>query len=178
MWKKSDKGFSEPFHNPVLQDAMPMRGDGNEKAVIGSSITIKGDLSGEEDLIIQGKVAGTIRLHQYSVTVGRNGQIKADIFAKSIKVDGKVEGNLTGEEQVLIREFGQVQGNITAPKVSMEEGCQFKGSVDMGSVSVKQEKTKAQESQNAPLTKPVNSDMAEKQAGKDSTKPVVQNIHE
>ena len=104
---------------------------GREAAIIGPSIQIKGDLSGEEDLIIQGKVKGTIQLRDKSLTVGSQGQVDANVVAHAIIVEGKVNGDLYGSERVSIRKTGNVQGNIISPKVSLEEGCRFKGSIDM-----------------------------------------------
>jgi cytoskeletal protein CcmA (bactofilin family) len=100
-------------------------------AAIGPSIHIKGDLSGEEDLLIQGQVEGKIDLERYNVTVGREGRVKADIRGRVIDVEGQVEGNLFGGEQVVIRSAGSVRGNITAPRVSLEDGANFKGAIDM-----------------------------------------------
>ncbi|MCU7830110.1 MAG: polymer-forming cytoskeletal protein [Candidatus Thiodiazotropha sp. (ex Myrtea sp. 'scaly one' KF741663)] len=102
-----------------------------EAAVIGPSIQINGDLSGEEDLIIQGKVNGTIQLSEKSLTVGKQGQVDANVLAYSVIVEGKVNGDLYGSERVSIRKTGNVHGNIVSPKVSLEEGCSFKGSIDM-----------------------------------------------
>ncbi len=102
-----------------------------EAAVIGPSIQIKGDLSGEEDLIIQGKVHGTIQLREKSLTVGSKGQVDANVLAHSIVVEGVVNGDLYGSERVSLRKTGNVQGNIISPKVSLDEGCRFKGSIDM-----------------------------------------------
>jgi cytoskeletal protein CcmA (bactofilin family) len=104
---------------------------GQDAAVIGPSIQIKGDLSGEEDLVIQGKVNGTIQLREKSLTVGCQGQVDANVLAHSIIVEGEVKGDLYGSERVSIRKTGNVQGNIVSPKVSLDEGCRFKGSIDM-----------------------------------------------
>ncbi|MEW7988450.1 MAG: polymer-forming cytoskeletal protein [Candidatus Thiodiazotropha sp.] len=102
-----------------------------EAAVIGPSIQINGDLSGEEDLIIQGKVSGTIQLREKSLTVGSKGQVDASVLAHRIIIEGKVNGDLCGSERVSIRKTGNVHGNIVSPKVSLDEGCRFKGSIDM-----------------------------------------------
>ncbi|HYK87190.1 MAG TPA: polymer-forming cytoskeletal protein [Acidobacteriota bacterium] len=99
--------------------------------MIGPSIFIKGELKGEEDLIIEGRVEGKIEFRQNNVTIGKNGRVKADIFGKHISVEGEVQGNLMGEEQVLLRQSGNLRGNITAPRVTLEDGCHFKGSIDM-----------------------------------------------
>ena len=104
---------------------------GGAPAVIGASITVKGDVIGEEDLVIDGRVEGEIKVNRHAVTVGRNGRIKADIHAKSIQVEGEVLGNLWGDEAVVIRRTGKVQGNVTAPRVTLEDGSTFRGSIDM-----------------------------------------------
>lgn len=99
--------------------------------MIGPSIKIKGEVSGDEDLLIQGRIEGTITLKNNEVIVGESGQVFADIVAKTIKVDGKVQGDITGSEHVVISKLGNVRGNIVAPRVLLEDGGIFKGSIDM-----------------------------------------------
>ncbi|MFT6956699.1 MAG: cytoskeletal protein CcmA (bactofilin family) [Halieaceae bacterium] len=99
--------------------------------MIGPSIVIKGTVSGDEDLIIQGKVEGTIDLRDNEVSVGQSGKVNADVNAKVVKVDGEVSGDITGGEKVVISKSGNVQGNIVAPRVTLEDGAIFKGSIDM-----------------------------------------------
>jgi cytoskeletal protein CcmA (bactofilin family) len=101
--------------------------------LIGPSIEIKGSLSGGEDLLVEGRVEGKIELAQHSVTIGTNGRIKADIQGRNIVVLGEVEGNIFGSEQITLRQSSKVQGNLVAPRVSLEDGANFKGSVDMTS---------------------------------------------
>jgi cytoskeletal protein CcmA (bactofilin family) len=151
MWKKTDSRPDEPqipmaeparqapaapqpTHAPAQAQAtaqQPARPSTGAPAVIGPSITVKGDVIGEEDLVIDGRVEGEIRVNRHSVTVGRNGKIKADIHAKSIQVEGEVLGNLWGDEAVVIRRTGKVNGNVTAPRVTLEDGSTFRGSIDM-----------------------------------------------
>ena len=100
-------------------------------AVIGSTIRIKGDISGDENLTVDGTVEGTISVKQHVLQVGKSGRVNADVFAKAIRIEGHVEGNLRAEEQVLLRSSGVVRGNISSPRLTMEDGCSFKGSVDM-----------------------------------------------
>lgn len=128
-----------------------------EAAVIGPSIQINGDLSGEEDLIIQGKVHGTIQLKEKSLTVGTQGQVDANVLAHAIIVEGKVNGDLYGSERVSIRKTGNVHGNIISPKVSLEEGCRFKGSIDMDQEVIN--KTFGKSAAPGPITKPKTSEM-------------------
>ena len=98
---------------------------------IGKSVIIKGELSGSEDLTIEGQVDGKITLRDHVLTVGSNGRIKAQVAAKSIIVLGCVTGNLTVTEKVDIREKGSVEGDILAPRVAIADGAHFRGSIDM-----------------------------------------------
>ena len=135
MWKK------EPTEEPTMREperldrppttAPPRNPDRGSVATIGPSISIKGDVVGDEDLLIEGKVEGEIRVKNHSVTVGDSGQVKADVYAKSVQVQGEVLGSLYGQEDVAIRRSGQVQGNIVAPRVTLEDGSTFRGSIDM-----------------------------------------------
>jgi len=136
-WKKSD------VYDPTPQTPMPpppqaaaprsQPPQSRERALIGPSIEIKGNLSGSEDLLVEGRVEGKIELPQYSVTIGSGGRIKADIHGRSIIVMGEVEGNLYGSEQIVLRQSSNVTGDLIAPRVSLEEGANFRGSVDMTS---------------------------------------------
>ena len=102
-----------------------------EAAVIGPSIHIDGDLRGEEDLLIEGEVNGTVQLKNNSLTIGAQGKVSADVYAHSIFVEGYMEGDLYGSERVSIRKSAQLRGNITSPRVSLEDGARFKGSIEM-----------------------------------------------
>ncbi len=99
--------------------------------MIGPSIVIKGEVSGEEDLLIQGRVEGKINLNGNQVSVGESGEVYADIQAKVIQINGKVTGDIIGKEKVIISKSGNVHGNIVAPRVTLEDGAMFKGSIDM-----------------------------------------------
>jgi cytoskeletal protein CcmA (bactofilin family) len=98
---------------------------------IGKSVVIKGELNGSEDLTIEGHVEGTIQLKDHVLTIGPNGRIKAQVFAKSVIVLGEVTGNVTASDKVDIRDNGSVDGDIVAPRVAIAEGAHFRGSVDM-----------------------------------------------
>src|SRR5207344_2381809 len=98
---------------------------------IGKSVVIKGELNGSEDLTIEGHVEGTIQLRDHVLTIGPNGKIKAQVFAKSVIVLGEVTGNVTASEKVDIRDKGSVDGDIISPRVAIAEGAHFRGSVDM-----------------------------------------------
>jgi cytoskeletal protein CcmA (bactofilin family) len=98
---------------------------------IGKSVVIKGELNGSEDLTIEGQVEGKIELKDHALTIGPNGKIKAQIFAKSVIVLGEVTGNVSASEKVDIRDGGSVDGDIVSPRVAIAEGAHFRGSVDM-----------------------------------------------
>src|SRR5476649_2986839 len=98
---------------------------------IGKSVVIKGELNGSEDLTIEGHVEGTIQLREHVLTIGPNGKIKAQVFAKSVIVLGEVHGNITASDKVDIRDASSVEGDLIAPRIAIAEGAHFKGSVDM-----------------------------------------------
>ena len=129
MWKKAEPDHPEradataTAHTPVTTRELC--------ATIGASITIRGDLGGEEDLLIQGRVEGKIDLKQHKVTIGKDGHIKADIYAKTVVIEGEVNGNMFSDEQLIIRKSGRVRGNIVSPRVTLEDGAKLKGSIDM-----------------------------------------------
>jgi cytoskeletal protein CcmA (bactofilin family) len=145
VWKKSD---DPPAHHPEPAPApRPMTASApapapaptphepprtaTGRATIGPSIFIKGDLSGEEDLVIEGRVEGKVDLKQNNVTVGKNGRVKADVFGKVVVIEGEVDGNVFAREQAILRQSGAIRGNIAAPRVILEDGSRFKGSIDM-----------------------------------------------
>ena len=107
-----------------------------EAAIIGASIHIDGDLRGEEDLVIEGEVNGTVHLKNHSLTIGAQGKIRADVYANIVYVDGSIEGDLYGSDRVVIRKSAQVKGNITSPRVALEDGARFKGAIEMDQQAV------------------------------------------
>ncbi len=132
MWNRQQEEESEsgqPEPTPVDRPTQPI--SSRQPAVLGPSITIKGTLAGDEDLLIEGRVEGEVSFQKHSVTVGKSGRIKADLKCKNIYVEGQVYGNLYGEEVVVIKSSGKVNGNAVAPRVSLEDGCHFHGSIDM-----------------------------------------------
>lgn len=131
MFKKPDEIRSEPtIHSSSEQNSLPTARS-RAPATIGPSIQINGDVTGDEDLVIEGRVEGTISLNENVLTVGKEGQISATVTARAIFVEGRVEGDLKGDEQVVIKGSGNVRGNLVAPRVTLEDGCKFKGSIDM-----------------------------------------------
>ncbi|HZR25025.1 MAG TPA: polymer-forming cytoskeletal protein [Vicinamibacterales bacterium] len=141
MWKR-DEAVRPPSGQPTAvtppapvaaPGARPEASQHMEKDIvnIGKSVVIKGELNGSEDLTIEGHVEGTIQLRDHVLTIGPNGRIKAQVFAKSVIVLGEVMGNVTASDKVDIRDNGSVDGDIISPRVAIAEGAHFRGSVDM-----------------------------------------------
>jgi cytoskeletal protein CcmA (bactofilin family) len=116
---------------PVTSRSDEMRPAARDMVNIGKSVVIKGELNGSEDLTVEGHVEGKIELRDHVLTIGPNGRIKAEVFAKSVIVLGEVTGNVTASEKVDIRDNGSVDGDIISPRVAIAEGAHFRGSVDM-----------------------------------------------
>lgn len=116
---------------PGPASAATPRPSGGTAACIGATLRIRGDLSGDEDLILQGALEGTVELRKHQLTIGKDGSLNATVHARVIEVEGRVEGDLHGEERVVLRGSANVKGNIVAPRVSLEDGCRFKGAIDM-----------------------------------------------
>jgi len=138
MFEIGKKGTPEagprPESSPTRTESSPPRSSApasRDAAVIGPSIHIDGDVRGEEDLLIEGEVSGTVQLKNNSLTIGPQGKVTADVYAHSIYVDGYLEGDLYGSERVHIRKSAQVKGNVTSPRVSVEDGAKFKGAIEM-----------------------------------------------
>ena len=139
MWKRDEavKPTSEqstPTGQAVQSQgspsASPQQG-GRDVVNIGKSVVIKGELNGSEDLTIEGRVEGKIELKDHVLTIGANGKIQAQVFAKALIVLGEVKGNIAASEKVDIRDGGSVEGDIVSPRVAIAEGAHFGGSVDM-----------------------------------------------
>jgi len=111
-----------------IPSAAPRKSD---VSVVGSSLLIQGDMTGDEDLVVQGRIEGSITLKKNLVTIGKEGRVGATVSAKTIRVEGTVDGELRGKEQVIVTRTGSVSGNIVAPRVTLEDGCRFKGAIDM-----------------------------------------------
>jgi cytoskeletal protein CcmA (bactofilin family) len=148
MWKRDDAAkptpsagtgpapvpsVSTPPVEPARSVSESHRGTERERSTvnIGKSVVIKGELSGSEDLTIEGQVEGKIELRQNVLTIGANARIKAQVFAKSCVILGEVTGNVTASEKVDIRDNGSVDGDIASPRVAIAEGAHFRGSIDM-----------------------------------------------
>jgi len=142
MWKPNQTGpinsnpaapeppRAVPPPAPVEAPARPQAVTG-EQATIGKGLFIKGEITGSESLYIDGKVEGSLNLPGNRVTVGRNGQVSANITAREIVVLGKVRGNVSATDRVDIRAEGSLNGDVAAARISIEDGAFFKGGIDI-----------------------------------------------
>ena len=114
-----------------MEGYKPIEQNRSDIAHIGRSVLIKGELSGSEDLYLDGEVEGNIELRDHNLTVGPNGRIRANVSAKGIIVHGKVDGNLTGSERVELKKSAVLVGDIATQRIVIEDGAYFKGGVDL-----------------------------------------------
>jgi cytoskeletal protein CcmA (bactofilin family) len=146
MWKPNQTGNSSPTPSEPVRPAAPATPSFEpsarssapaaqpataDQATIGKSLIIKGEVTGSESLYIDGKVEGSINLPGNRVTVGRNGQVTANISAREIVVLGKVKGNVNASDRVDIRSEGSLSGDVVAQRISIEDGAFFKGGIDI-----------------------------------------------
>ncbi len=102
-------------------------------ALLGRSLVMEGTITGGEDLLVEGRIKGTVNLKEHTVIVGKHGKVEGDIIAKVIMVEGEVMGNIRASERASIRQSGFVKGNVSAPRVLVEDGARLKGSIDVDS---------------------------------------------
>ena len=159
IFKKShDDDTPDTASAPSTGHTRPVRSQ--NVLVIGSTLVIKGELSADEDLIIEGQIEGTIAHHKKHLTVGKQGRVKADIHASSVIVEGQLVGDIHSEGIVSLAKGADVKGNIFCSRIVMEEGARFKGKIDMGEapkVTVPKEPVQAE---------PVRTDKPSKVAGR------------
>ncbi|MDE3178880.1 MAG: polymer-forming cytoskeletal protein [Acidobacteriota bacterium] len=104
---------------------------GQHQTFVGGSVILRGELTGDEDLTIEGQFDGSINLQGHCLTVGQNGQVKADITARQVSVSGKLNGKINAVEKISIQRTGNVVGDLTSAGVAIEEGAYFKGSIEI-----------------------------------------------
>jgi cytoskeletal protein CcmA (bactofilin family) len=147
MWKRKEdehmmpvpeEGQPLPAFNPPQsaspRQAEPARSDSlrsNEVATIGKSVVVKGELSGSEDLVLDGEVEGSISLRGQSLTVGPNGRVRANIEARNVILHGRVDGDIRATERVELRKTASLSGDISTARISIEDGAFFKGTIDI-----------------------------------------------
>ncbi len=100
-------------------------------ATIGKSVVVKGELSGSEDLYVDGQVEGSIALRGQSLTIGPNGRVRANIEARNVILHGQVDGNVTASDRVELRKSASLKGDITTARIAIDDGAYFKGTIDI-----------------------------------------------
>jgi cytoskeletal protein CcmA (bactofilin family) len=122
---------ARPAPEPSAPVAATATGSAARVAMIGQGIGVTGDVAAKSDLKVEGRIEGRSVTSSHDVEVAESGIIKASISARVIKIAGAVAGDITGSEKVLITKSGRVQGNIVAPRVQLDDGALFRGSIDM-----------------------------------------------
>lgn len=159
--RKHETTRSQPVDDNFSSPATPKTpSNSGRPAVIGPGIHISGDISGDENLLVEGRVEGKINLDAHQVEVGQGGRVNADIRAKVVKIAGEVRGDLVGMEKVIISSSGNVHGNIVTPRMVLEDGAMFKGGIDMD----------PQEQVKPAVSKPANRKPVEKKVEKPEVK--------
>lgn len=139
MWKRPEDAASPPSAPPTpgqppvttsSAPGLPPRPAGSGSR-LGPSLQWEGKLAGDEDLVVEGRFRGEIHLPAHQVTIGGQGLVDGEVRASAIIVEGEVRGNLSAAQQVLVRASGKVLGDIRAPRVALDQGCRFKGAIDM-----------------------------------------------
>ncbi len=132
MFKKNrdEKSFASA---PRIGDVQPVRS--RNVSVIGPTLTFRGELSADEDLVIEGMIEGTIAHHDKNITIGKNGRVIADIHANSVIVEGELRGDIHCDGLVSLADGSSVTGNIYCARVVMQEGAWFSGKLDMGTIA-------------------------------------------
>jgi cytoskeletal protein CcmA (bactofilin family) len=168
MWKRDEAvkpttGGQATSTGPAVQSTQssssasqpePRQQTGRDVVNIGKSVVIKGELNGSEDLTIEGQVEGKIELKDHVLTIGPNGKIKAQVFAKALIVLGEVNGNVTATDKVEIKDGGSVDGDIIAPRVAIADGAHFRGSVDMQRRAAQPQGSEKQQQRSGPTAVP------------------------
>lgn len=124
--EKKEKNMAETVLKPSTFSS-----NSQHQTLLGGSMTLKGELTGNEDLTIEGQFDGTINLKDYCVTIGQNGQVKADVTARQVVVSGKLDGKINAREKIEIHRTGSVVGDLVSAGVAIEEGAYFKGSIEI-----------------------------------------------
>ncbi len=131
MFKKTDADDeSEIASSPRIGETRPVRS--KNVSVIGPTLVIKGELSADEDLVIEGRIEGTIAHHKKNLTVGKQGRVKADIHASSVIIEGQLVGDIHSDGVVSLAKGADVKGDIFCARIVMQDGARFAGKIDMG----------------------------------------------
>jgi len=166
LWKNKGEGeglersveparvVSQPLVTPSAMQPERRHQGGIEMANIGKSISIKGDVVGDEDTILEGRVEGRVSLRNFHLTIGPNGDIQGEVSAKQVTVVGKIAGNVIASERIEVRETGRIQGDLIAPRLTVAEGAVINGAITMKEANAL-EKLRPAEKKIEPIAAPV-----------------------
>ncbi len=118
-----------------LSSGIGKRNRADAMSVVGPSLVVKGELEAAEDLLIEGRLEGSVKHTAEHLIIGKEGVVNADIHARNLSIEGVVEGNIVGSESVVIHDTANVRGNIYTPRISISDGAHFIGSIDMDTSS-------------------------------------------
>jgi cytoskeletal protein CcmA (bactofilin family) len=139
MWNRETQKSSSPAPQPVAHEPVPAAPSvqplqpvtpAAPVATKGSTLVIKGELTGSEDLVLEGKVEGKISLPEHILTIGLGAEVTAEVTARVVVLLGKIAGNVTAFERVEIRSSGRMNGDLVSPKVQMADGATFSGKLE------------------------------------------------
>ena len=130
---RSDEPLPQPSRSsgPAATTSTESPGVGHALSVIGQSLVFKGELAAQEDLLIQGRVEGSIHHDGTNLTIGAHGEVKADIVARRVIIQGAVHGDVRASDAIVVEASARVRGNLFAPRIALKEGAKFQGAVDM-----------------------------------------------
>jgi cytoskeletal protein CcmA (bactofilin family) len=137
MWGKNDKDKDNDQNREVVAEMSESKKTASyldskeEQAYIGATVVIRGEISAEENLLVQGTVEGSINIKNNTLKVGREGTVNATIDAKTVHVEGRVDGDMESSELVMIHDTGRMTGNIKANRIVLKDGCRFRGHIEM-----------------------------------------------
>ncbi len=160
MWKREKEPVVNPIKEVTSVSTMPQERKvemahetlKNAVAHIGKSVLIKGELSGSEDLYIDGQVEGTIELRDHNLTIGPNGRVQANVNAKEVVILGSLKGNVRAVDRVEIRKAGSLVGDLVAARVVVEDGADIKGSIDIQKPELGAKPPEPRKTEPAPLS--------------------------
>ena len=135
MWGKNDNEEEFEVSTKVKESKSVEKnsylGKTDEQAFIGSTVVIKGEVTAAEDLLVEGSIEGSVHIKNNKLKVGKNGSVSATIEAKTVHVEGRVDGDMDSSELVTIHESGRMTGNIKANRIVLKDGCRFRGHIEM-----------------------------------------------
>lgn len=175
MWNKDEQSSqssqskspspSRSTSEPEAPASPRSQSPSGELTRIGPSVSLRGTLRCEEDLRIEGRLQGEVSVPEHRVVIGSTGRVEADVRGRVVEVEGRVVGDLVGTERVVVAASGNVEGNIKAPRVSLENGAQFKGSIDMDPGATSEAAAQRKGPKQAPAATPSGSSAGENKTG-------------